>query len=158
MRWLPAGALISDVSITATAVVFDDTTTAGSPALAEIILNRRAAARDERLYWLTTLKGLLIRHADNPAIRQTPETEWQQIRADTLTSQIGLAATMKAFAEFEALLSVQAGRSPVAGLVRDYLRQANGVAPAERDSKVQFIMNRLEQEYANAVKHSRRSR
>ena len=161
---LGAGVQPSDVVIGAVAVVFDDTTTAGAPALAEVILNRRAATRDAKLFWLNTLKEHLVRHADSSAIRGLTLDQALQMRANDLASQIGRAARMKAFAELTSIARAQAEsreggiRSLEAAILRDHLQKLNNVTPLEVDQKTELVMTHLEQQYANAAKHSGRAR
>jgi hypothetical protein len=161
---LGAGVQPSDVIIGAVAVVFDDTTTAGAPALAEVILNRRAATREAKLFWLNTLKEHLVSHADSSAIRGLTRDQALQMRANELANRIGRAARMKAFTELTAFAGAQAHsreagiRSLEAAILRDHLQQLNKATPVEVDQKTELVMTHLEQQYENVVKHSRRPR
>jgi hypothetical protein len=155
-EWLPAGVTLSDVSTTVTAAVFDDTTTTGRPAVAKTILERRATERDEMRRWLTTLKELLVRHADRPA-RDRSVTDSQRVTTSGVMSEVSLDAKTKAFADLDSLLSRQTGPSRVVGSLRNHIREANRYELAQREAKLQMLVNTLEIQYANAVKHSPRA-
>lgn len=160
---------LSDVAIGAVAVVFEDTTTAGDQPLADVILERRAATRDAKLFWLSTLKEHLVSRADSSEIRGLTRDQTHLIKAQQLANQIGPGARMTAFTELIAMASAEAGsreggspeagvRSAEAAVLRDYLQQLKKASPDEVDRTTGLVLSRLEQEYANAVKHSRKDR
>jgi hypothetical protein len=155
---LPRGASPDDVAITATAVIFDDATVGGLPSLGEAILNRRAARRDEMRHWLGTIKHLMIKNTVSPAVRSMTQTETQVIRADTLASQVESSAKLKAVAELEPLVRASVAHSPVAANLHDNLRRLEGVDLAKREVSFYTLLEMLERQYANAVKHAGRVR
>ena len=147
---------MADVSVSATAVVLDDATVVGSQALGELILKRRAERRDDMRYWLTLTKDLMIKNADSAPLREMTATAIQEIRADTLLSDVGRPAVLKALAALEPVVAANATRSLAANSLHGNLRRLAAMNPAEREASIHNLLELLEREYANAVKHAGR--
>jgi len=153
---LPHGVSMADVSVSATAVILENTTVVGSQALGELILKGRAEKRDDMRYWLSLIKDLMIKNADSVALRGMGARAIQAIRADTLMSDVGRPATLKALAELEPVAAANATRSLTADSLHGNLRRLAAMNPAEREASVLSLLELLEREYANAVKHAGR--
>lgn len=151
---LPHGVSMADVTVSATAVILDNATIVGSQALGQLMLNGRAERRDDMRYWLTLTKDLMIKHADNAALRGMTLRAIQEIRADSLMSDVGRPATVKALAELEPIAAANATRSPTANSLQSNLRLLAAMKPAEREASVDSLLELLERQYANAVKHA----
>jgi hypothetical protein len=147
---------LSDFVIGETAVVFEDGTIGGSALLGEVILNRRTEWAKDMLHWLTVIKNLMVKHADNPAVRAMAASDVRDVRTDVLAGQISLSAKMKAFAELDPLVS--GSNSLSARGIQQNLQLLNQIEPHQRDFSIVKWMEALEQEYANAVRHTGRGK
>ena len=105
---------------------------------------------------MRTLKELLVTHADNPAVRVRARDS--EMPLDELTRQIGPAAKGKALKVLATQVAAEVQSSRVAANLADSLKELDGFAAEQREEKVQIFMKIVEDEYANSVKHSRRTK
>lgn len=159
---LPQRVSVLDAKVTVEAVVFEDVTSEGAPDVVDRILANRAAYRAETAYWLDVLKQMCIKHGragkleGGIALESLSPAQRRSTTADKLCGPMDAVEADAAMEEYGSKL-----KAVIAPTQRQksLLRQLEGTGSrADMDAKgrLEGLARLLEQEYENAVRHSRR--